>query len=284
MQSLRRTVRNRFPLPRRISFLKRLSGVACLHHNKVTLLPHGGDFFPALFQAVAKAVTAICAEFYIIRADKTGEAFAQALQEAAVRGVEVSLVYDAIGCFDTPVSYFQRLQAAGVHCLPSNKPALSRLRWLDLRNHRKMVIVDGTTAFLGGLNIGDEYAGYGDSYEHWRDVGIRLNGPVAGELQRLFRHGWLQEGGAGTPGQHVPQPWSAGDSDVIIINGSPHYNRSLIHNAFRLAMAGTSHRIQIITPYFLPGPKVIRSLLRAVERGTQVQMILPSISARLSFK
>ena len=227
---------------------------------------------------MAQAATAICAEFYIIKADKTGEAFAQALREAAARGVEVSLIYDAIGCFNTPASYFQQLQAAGVRCLPFNKPAFWRLHWLDIRDHRKMVLLDGVTAFLGGLNIGDEYAGYGDSYENWRDVGMRLDGPAAGELQRLFRDTWQEEGGDCIPGQNLSPPGSEGEADVIIVNGSPLHNLPLIHDAFRLAVAGAIHRIQIITPYFLPGPRVVRSLLRAVKRGVQVQMILPSIS------
>jgi cardiolipin synthase len=227
---------------------------------------------------MAAASTTICAEFYIIKPDATGQAFASALCEAALRGVEVSLVYDAIGCFDTPSSYFQQLQAAGVRCVAFNKPAFSKLHWLDIRDHRKMVILDGSTAFLGGLNVGDEYSGYGDSFERWRDVGIRLDGPAVGELQRLFRQTWVQEGGRGGIRQIEPTALPAGDADVIIVNGSPHRNRSLIRNSFRMAMAGAVHRIRIITPYFLPGPRVVRSLLRAVKRGAKVQMILPSIS------
>ncbi|MDR2551078.1 MAG: phospholipase D-like domain-containing protein [Desulfobulbus sp.] len=278
MRPPRRTAKKRFRLFGRLSHLKASPDAVRFHHNQVALLPHGGDFFPALFQAMADATTAICAEFYIVKADETGQAFAQALRQAAARGVEVSLIYDAIGCFDTPSSYFQRLQAAGVRCLPFNKPAFSRLHWLDFRDHRKMVVIDGATAFLGGLNIGDEYAGYGDSYEHWRDVGLRLDGPAAGELQRLFRQTWLQEGGGGVPGQSLVSPLPQGEADVIIINGSPHRNRPLIRNTFRLAVAGATRCAQIITPYFLPGPRVVRSLLRAVKRGVQVRMILPSIS------
>jgi cardiolipin synthase len=278
MRFPRRAAKKRFLLPRRLSLLKGFSDGVHFHHNKVTLLPHGGDFFPALFQAIAKAATAICAEFYLIKADKTGESFAQALREAAARGVEVSLIYDAIGCFNTPASYFQQLQAAGVRCLSFNKPAFWRLHWLDIRDHRKMVVLDGVTAFLGGLNIGDEYSGYGDSYEHWRDVGMRLDGPAAGELHKLFRHTWQKEGGDSIPGRDAPQPQPEGEADVIIVNGSPLHNLPQIHNAFRLAVAGAIHRIQIITPYFLPGPRVVRSLLRAVKRGVRVWMILPSIS------
>ena len=214
----------------------------------------------------------------MVRPDDTGQAFARALQEAASRGLEVSLIYDAIGCFDTPSSYFQQLQAAGVRCLPFNKPAFSRIHWLDIRDHRKMVIIDGTTAFLGGLNVGDEYSGFGESFERWRDVGIRLDGPAAGELQRLFRQTWAQEQGIDSSIRVDSPPMPAGDADVVIVNGSPHHTRSVIRNSFRLAMAGAVHNIRIITPYFVPGPRVVRSLLRAVKRGAIVRMILPSIS------
>jgi cardiolipin synthase len=278
MKFSRRNTKKRFRLHGLLSRIKGIPDVVRFHNNKVLLLPHGGDFFPALFQALATANTSICAEFYLIKPDKTGQTFARALKEAALRGVEVSLIYDAIGCFDTPSTYFQQLQAAGVRCLPFNKPAFSKLHWLDIRDHRKMVVLDGTTAFLGGLNVGDEYSGFGDSYERWRDVGIRLDGPAAGELQRLFQHTWTQEGGAGVPGQATQPVMPAGDADVIIVNGSPHHNRPLIRNSFRLAMAGAVHNIRIITPYFLPGLRVVRSLLRAVKRGAKVRMILPSIS------
>ncbi len=214
----------------------------------------------------------------MVKADSTGQAFARALQEAASRGLEVSLIYDAIGCFDTPSSYFQQLQVAGVRCLPFNKPAFSRIHWLDIRDHRKMVIIDGTTAFLGGLNVGDEYSGFGESFERWRDVGIRLDGPAAGELQRLFRQTWAQEQGIEPSAQVDSPPMPAGDADVVIVNGSPHHTRSVIRSSFRLTMAGAVHNIRIITPYFVPGPRVVRSLLRAVKRGAIVRMILPSIS------
>ena len=280
MKNSRHTIKKRFRLHGLLARIKikRIRDVFRCHNNRVLLLPHGGDFFPALFQAMAEATTSICAEFYLIKADGTGQAFARSLREAALRGVEVSLIYDALGCFDTPASYFQQLQAAGVRCLPFNKPAFSKLHWLDIRDHRKMVVLDGATAFLGGLNVGDEYSGYGDSFERWRDVGFRLDGPAAGELHRLFRHTWAQEGGVSIPVQPAQPAEVAGDADVVIVNGSPHQARPLIRNSFRLAMAGAVHTIRIITPYFLPGPRVVRSLLRAVRRGAEVRMILPSIS------
>ena len=265
---------------RTLSRSQRTLDVAHFQGNRVSLLLHGGDFFAALFEAMHSATTAICAEFYIVRPDDTGKTFADALMAAAVRGVEVSLIYDSIGCHNTPSSYFQRLEAAGVRCLSFNKPSFTKLHWLDIRDHRKLVVIDGVTAFLGGLNVGDEYTGYGESFTRWRDVGIRLEGPAVGEVLRLFRLTWLQEGGAGIPGlsEQPGVPDTAGEADVMIVNGTPHHTRSVIRSSFRLAMAGAVHRIRIITPYFAPGPRVVRSLLRAVKSGVKVQLIVPSIS------
>lgn len=248
--------------------------------NRVELFPQGGDFFPALFRAFRLAETSICVEFYTIKDDLTGRAFAAALAEAASRGVRVSLIYDCIGCLDTPASYFRRLESDGVRCLPFNRPAFRRLHWLDKRDHRKVAVIDGKTAFLGSLNIGDEYAGYGEDTKRWRDVGLRLDGPSVVELLKIFRLTWEKEGGnpADCPPDTGPAPDACGDDDVMIVNGGPHHNRSLIRSAFRMAMAGASDEIRIITPYFVPGPRVVRSLLRASARGVKIQIMLPSIS------
>jgi cardiolipin synthase len=260
--------------------LRRNTEAALLKGNRVVLFPHGGDFFPALFQAFLTAETSICVEFYMIKDDGTGKAFAEALMDAVSRGVRVSLIYDYIGCIDTPASYFRRLESGGVRCLPFNKPAFRRLHWLDIRDHRKVAIIDGKTAFLASLNIGDEYAGYGENTKRWRDVGLRLDGPSVGELRKLFHLTWEKEGG--NPVDGPPDaglyPDVTGDDDVIIVNGAPHHNRSLIRSAFRMAMAGASDEIRIITPYFVPGPRVVRSLLRASARGVKIQIMLPSVS------
>ncbi|QQG65206.1 phospholipase D-like domain-containing protein [Desulfobulbus oligotrophicus] len=278
MKISRHTLVQRLRLKGLMARIKDDPNVVGFYHNNVVLLPHGGDFFPALFQAVNEAVTSVCAEYYLIRNDHTGQTFAQSLIKAVQRGVHVSLIYDAIGCFDTQASFFRQLQDQGVHCLAFNRPAFSKLRWLDLRNHRKMTVIDGSIAFLGGLNIGDEYSGFGDSLERWRDVGMRMDGPAAAELHRLFWQTWEQEKGPFTKRPVHTSPDPAGDANVIIVNGSPHHTQPLIRNSFRLAMAGAVHRIRIMTPYFLPGPRIVRSLLRAVNRGARVQVILPSIS------
>ncbi len=251
-----------------------------LKGNKAVLFAHGGDFFPAMYRAFRSAEKSICAEFYTIKDDGTGNAFAGELMHAASRGVRVLLIYDYIGCIDTPSSFFRRLERKGVRCLPFNKPAFGRLHWLDIRDHRKVAIIDGRTAFLGSLNIGDEYAGYGESTKRWRDVGLRLDGPSVGELWKIYRLTWEKEGGSPSdvPPDGGPAPEVAGDDEVIIVNGTPHHIRPRIRSAFRMAIAGASDEIRIITPYFVPGPRVVRSLLRASARGVKIQIMLPAIS------
>lgn len=249
--------------------------------NRVELFRDGGDFLPAMLQAFQEGRRSICVEFYIIRDDCTGCAFAEALLSAAGRGVDVLLLYDYVGCFDTPGSYFKRLERGGVRCIPFNPPPFRNgIAWFDKRDHRKMAIVDGTAVFAGGVNIGDEYAGFGESLERWRDLGVRIDGPVVAQLQRLFMASWQEEGGELTAELLREEPSAArtGDAKVMIVSGGPHHNRSFIRSAFRMAIAGASRTIRIVNPYFVPGPRVVRSLLRAAGRGVRVQLVLPAIS------
>lgn len=263
--------------------LLRLAGTKQRVHwlgNRVQLYEHGGDFFSALYQRITTATTSIQAEFYIIKADKTGQQFARLLMDAAGRGVDVALIYDFVGCYETPSAYFKQMERAGVRCLAFNVPAFSRLHWLDRRDHRKMVILDGHTAFLGGMNVGDAYAGFGENLAPWRDVGLCVQGPAVEEIQGLFGETWRIESGDALPVPGLGQDTVAasGDADVMIVNGTPHHTRSVIRSAFRLAMAGARGSIRIMTPYFLPGPRMVRALLRAHKMGVRVQIILPSIS------
>ncbi len=264
--------------PRFLRIFRRNAEASHSRGNRVKLYDSGSEFFPAMLEAFAEARHQICAEFYIIRDDVTGGAFAGALLAAADRGVDVCLIYDYIGCFDTPSSYFRRLEQGGVRCLAFNPPPFRRgLAWFDKRDHRKMAIIDEETAFTGGINIGDEYSGFGRGTERWRDVGIRIDGPAVSDMVRLFRDFWLEEKGSPSSAwflEHAPVP-GMGDAGVMIVSDGPYHARSFIRNAFRIAMAGAGDSIRIMNPYFVPGPRIVRSLLRAVRRGVKVQLILP---------
>lgn len=267
-----------FRSPRFFRLFRRNAEAAFSHGNRVELFAHGGNFFPALFAACNSAEQTICLEFYIIRDDATGRALAEILLAAVARGVTVLLLYDYIGCFDTPRGYFKRLAKGGVKCVPFNPPPFRMsIAWFDRRDHRKVVIIDGKTAFTGGLNIADEYAGFGERPDRWRDLGVRIDGPATAELQRLFSESWQHERGKRHDDcAEQPLPLATGDAEVMIVNGGPHHNRSFIRSTFRMAIAGASESIFIVSPYFVPGPRIVRSLLRAAGRGVQVKLLLPA--------
>ena len=245
--------------------------------GQVTLLPDGPHFFEALFHDLKNAKHLICLEYYRIRADVTGQRFADLLIGAASRGVKVFLLYDAIGCHVTPDSYFQRLQNAGVACLAFNPLSISRIHWFDRRNHRKLALIDNRVAYLGGLNISDAYAGLTDEQLRFRDVGFSLGGAALVSLRELFADTWAMVSGKRPdlpiPASSSPTP---DDTEVTLINGGPHQRRSAIRTAFRVAMASSDHELLIANPYFVPGPRILRSLLRAARRGVQVKLLLPA--------
>jgi cardiolipin synthase len=281
MSLLRRKRKYRiFRTPRFFNLFRRNTEAAASKGNRVELFKSGEEFFAALFQKIEEAEKIVCLEFYLIHDDHTGRALADALLRAAGRGVKVYLLYDYIGCFDTPSAYFRKLEKGGITCCPFNPPAFSKgIGWFDKRDHRKIAVIDGRTAFTGGLNIGDEYAGSGENFDRWRDVGIRLEGPAVPELNRLFRENWHRERATIPEGCEDPYLLpDAGKDEVLIVNGGPHHNRSFIRSAFRMAIAGASDSIVIANPYFVPGPRIVRSLLRAVGRGVQVRLILPAKS------
>jgi cardiolipin synthase A/B len=266
-----------FQTTRFFDFFRRNTEAVAFLGNRATLYRYGSEFFPALLEGVKLARSSVCLEFYTVCDDETGRSVADALLAAAARGVQVNLLYDYIGCFDTPAAFFKRLVKGGVCCTAFNPPPFRRgIAWFDKRDHRKVAIIDGWCAFTGGINIANVYSGFGKKHTKWRDVGIRIEGEAVLELLRLFRETWQEERGTTLKEcDPAPSPKIAGDAKVMIINGGPHHKRSFIRSAFRVAIAGASESVTIASPYFIPGPRVLRSLLRAAGRGVQVRLLLP---------
>lgn len=252
-------------------------------HNHVELFPDGRHYFQAMLEAIRSASQSILLEYYIIHADHIGKQLAAALAEAVERGVQVGLIYDYIGCLETPSSFFSKLSHSGVKLLPFNKPSFKRgVYWFDKRDHRKMTIVDCRLAFLGGFNIGDEYAGCVADHLRFRDLGFAIRGEAVNELVRIFNETWQLERDQqfiscdSMDESELKQ--GSGHAAVVIVSGGPRQRRSYIREAFQVNIASASNEILIATPYFVPGPRIIRSLLRAARRGVQVRLLLPARS------
>lgn len=252
-------------------------------HNRVVLFPDGPHVFQALQAALRTAEQLILLEYYIIRNDRAGAAFAAELTAAVQRGVRVLLIYDYIGCIDTPSSYFNSLAQQGIELIPFNVPSFRRgVHWFDRRNHRKMAIIDGELAFLGGFNIADEYAGELSVQERFRDLGFSVSGSVVRELVASFGDIWQMERGVrpdlGVLHDRKADKRKAGHARVAIVSGGPHLRSSTIRSAFLFNIASASEQLLVANPYFVPGPRIIRALLRAARRGVRVRLLMPSRS------
>jgi cardiolipin synthase len=269
---------------RGIRLLRRIrsSALPVTHHrNQISFFHEGRRYFHALHSAIRAAEHFVLIEYFLIRDDRTGKALAAELIDAAARGVRVSLIYDYIGSIETPASFFRNMALQGIEITAFNVPSFKRgLHWFDRRDHRKLAVIDGTVAFLGGFNIGDEYSGLAEKSLRFHDAGVSIEGSAVHELVSIFSETWLMERGEML---HIPKVSSKsadapedGQGKMAIISGGPHHRRSSIRDALLFNIASSSEEILIATPYFIPGLRVIRGLLRAARRGVRIRLLLPA--------
>jgi cardiolipin synthase len=256
-----------------------LTGAPASTGNAVKIYPQGQAFYDDLGAAIDEAKHHVHAEFYLIRNDATGAWFREKLIQAARRGVEVRLLCDAYGCLAIGPPWRRPLRRAGAKVgifLPMRSLLLQPV---NLRNHRKIVVVDGTIAFSGGVNIGDEYRGTMRGIGQWRDTHFRLDGPAAGTLQRVFLQDWFfATGEAFDPGAYFPDTDPGGEATVAIVPSGPDTRTEAIHRLFFAAIAAARERVWITTPYFVPDPPMTVALQVAAMRGVDTKLILPSRS------
>ncbi|MDY6982024.1 MAG: cardiolipin synthase [Pseudomonadota bacterium] len=275
-------------LDRHIAVEEGISGSPLLLGNKATLLQDGPDTYDAMFAAIRAARDHVNVEFYIIEDDKVGRKLADILLERQAAGVQVNLIYDSFGCLGTPKEYFERLRAAGVRVLEFNpvNPLETRKEWLpNNRDHRKLVVVDGHTAFLGGINISSIYSasslpGQGDETDGpWRDTHMKLEGPVVGELQKLFLDSWQRQEGEPLPERdYFPELQAKGDEIVRAIGSTPDDDFHQIYVTLLSALEHAEKQAYLTNAYFAPDPQFMQALIDAAQRGVDVRLILPSRS------
>lgn len=245
--------------------------------NRVQLYHDGQPAFDAMLTAIKQAKQHIHMEFFIFRADESGKQFIEALAERARAGVKVRLLYDAIGSWGLPRSLLQALRDAGGKAVPflSLNPLRRRIQ-INLRNHRKIVVVDGQTAFTGGLNIGDEYLGKRPFFGYWRDTFLQLDGPSARWMQRVFTEDWSFATGEDLSGQECfPAIRPQGDVAAQIAWSGPDQELKTIREIYFAVIAHAKERIWIATPYFVPDAALLDSLCLAARSGRDVRLLCP---------
>ena len=226
--------------------------------NEVVLLQNGPATYEAMLAAIVAARDHINMETYILEDDEVGERFAQALVAKQQQGVQVNLIRDSVGTLTTPAAFFERLAASGIRVLEFNpvNPLLAPKGWqLNQRDHRKLLIVDGRTAFLGGINVSSVYSGgsFGrvsrprpDGGVAWRDTDLQLKGPVVAELQKLFVETWDGQKGLPLPAKdYFPPPRSAGRQVVRAIGSSPEEPYSLIYATLLSAIGSAETSVHL---------------------------------------
>src|SRR5471032_1106519 len=278
---------------RHLAFEQEIVGTPLSAGNKVTLLQDGPSTYQALYAAMAGAKNSIDMESYIIEDDEVGQRFATELKAAQARGVVVNLIYDSVGSLSTPKAYFDDLAAHGVNTLQFNPidPLKAKAGWdVNSRDHRKLTIVDGRTAFVGGINISSVYSG-GSFCQHtkerpghgqkvpWRDTDLQIDGPVVADFQKLFMDTWArQKGKPMASADYFPEIGRQGDVVVRAIGGTSTEPYSQIYATLLSAIRSLSTSILLANAYFDPDPQLLGAIRDAARRGVDVQLLLPSIS------
>jgi cardiolipin synthase len=268
--------------------------------NQVVLLQDGAATYPAMFAAIGAATDHINLETYIIEDDEIGRQLADALVEKRAQGVQVNLLYDSVGSIGTPKAFFERLQAAGVQVLEFNpvNPLAIRKDWLvNNRDHRKLLVIDGRTAFIGGINFSRVYSG-GSFFTGrrqreempadgktaggtppkapWRDTHLQIKGPVVDEFQKLFMQTWAKQRGAPlAAANYFPALVAQGGEMVRAIGSTPDDPHSLIYLTLISAISKSERHVYLTNAYFVPDPQLLDALTGAARRGVDVRLVLP---------
>ena len=279
-------------LERHLAIEEKLSGAPLSIGNRVKLLEDGEQTYEAMLAAMRAAKHHIHLETYIFEADETGNLFAELLIAKAKAGVKVRVIYDAVGCIKTPKEFFKRMADGGVELLEFNPIGKGGIDELNQRDHRKLTIVDGRIAFLGGINISDVYGsgsgGSGARFSNepvdkrpWRDLQSSVEGPAVNDLQRVFLAQWAKKRKEApiTDRAYYPTQPQVGPQIVRVMAGSP--DDEAVNDTYATiisAIDNAEKEVRIINPYFVPHEDLRRALREAARRGVEVTLILPAHS------
>ena len=248
--------------------------------NKVELLQNGDGYFPPLLRDIAAARESIHLETYIWYDSKIASQFATALAAKAKQGVEVRILVDASGGKALKGEQQEMLERAGAKIGHFHPIRFSNLGRLNNRDHRKMVIIDGSIGYLGGHGYADTWTGNGQDKEHFRDSALRVEGPIVARLQGAFCENWVEETGEIPAGErYFKKLPPAGPTTAHLAYTSPSGGVSSVQVLYYLAIKAARREIIIQNPYMLPDRDAIRALEEAVARGVDVKIMVPSTDA-----
>lgn len=244
--------------------------------NKVHFLTDPQDALIAMIKAIEGAKSFVHLEYYIISSDIITDKIFDSLISAKKRGCQVRVLYDSLGSLSLKRFHFRRLKNAGIHIAGFLPFSLVPQRInLNFRNHRKILIIDGVTAFTGGTNLGREYLGNPGNHQ-WRDFSTQLWGPVVLQLEEVFKYDWkftTQEDLSNS--LYYPEPKSAGSALIQVIDSGPDTSFQSLHRAIFGGITSAQKQISLMTPYFVPDSSILTGLEVAALKGIDLKLILP---------
>ncbi|UNL95817.1 cardiolipin synthase [Paenibacillus polymyxa] len=245
--------------------------------NRTRVLTNGEETFDAMLKAMEQAQHHIHVEFYIFRADEIGKKFQEVMIRKAREGVKVRFIVDGVGSYHLPYSFIRTCNEAGVEFHYFLPPFFATLdRRINYRNHRKIVVVDGTIGFVGGINVGDDYLGKYPKVGFWRDTHLQIEGDGVYFLQNVFLSDWKLASGERLMDVNLFPPHTCtGDEEVQILSSGPDQVWDTIQELCFGALTVAKKRIWITTPYFIPDPGIYEALKLAAVSGIDVKIIIP---------
>ncbi len=270
--------RNRLNATQRemLQLTERVAETRATTGNRVNLFPETPEAFAAIEAAIHSAQHSIHLEYYIWQPDRIGTRIRDQLIERAKAGVSVRFLYDALGSMRLTEHFLQPMREAGIRVAPFVPGRSLRERWsINLRSHRKIVLVDGSIGFTGGMNVGDEYLGENAHFGYWRDTHLQLIGPAVLQLQEVFATDWYFATGEEIDvTEHFPAPDNAGRIDAHVLAGGPDREESVFHTAYFGAINTARERITLATSYFVPTDALCTALKTAAYRGVKVRVLV----------
>jgi len=257
--------------------------------NKVTLLVDGPATYAAMFKAIQDARDHINLETFIIEDDEVGRRFTDLLLQKQAEGIQVNLIYDSLGSFSTPASFFQRLRDGGIQVVEFNpvNPFKAHGHWLLAHpDHRKILIIDGKVAIAGGINISSVYSSRLSGRREvegtplpWRDTDVQIEGPAVAEFQKLFLDTWQKQKGPELSGRnYFPDLKEVGNALVRVVGSTPGQDNRITFIVYVSAITFAEHSVHLTNAYFIPDDQILDALTEAAGRGVDVKIILPSTS------
>ncbi len=262
----------------RLSFLERLAHLPFTEGNRLQIFTDGESAFEAMFAAIAAAKHYVLVQFFIVRDDDLGRRLQALLIEKARAGVDVYFLFDQLGSRKLPGRVLREYRDAGVKidAFRSSKFFANPMQ-INFRNHRKILVIDGDLAFVGGMNVGVEYLGKSDKYGSWRDTHVSVEGPSADALQLIFAEDWHWATGETIEGlEWETRKARDGNADVLVLPSGPADDYESCNLMFVHAIHSAQHRFWIASPYFVPNAEVISALQVAGLRGVDVRILLPA--------